>query len=180
MAKNVPTRDTGIATRTISEERHRRRNRKSTRDVVMMLSTRFSRVSSSDELMKRVASLATVTAVPGGSVGPRAASSSFTAFAVVTTLASLCLRTRMPMVGCSFSRTVLRGSGYSRATRATWERRTLPPPAVGTRRLRTSSMPANSPTRRTDSSRAFCRISPAGMSRFCALTTPSSAAVLTP
>ena len=41
-----PTRETGMATRTISEERQRRRNRKSTRAVVMMLSTRFSRVSS--------------------------------------------------------------------------------------------------------------------------------------
>ncbi len=61
IAKNVPTRDTGMATSTMSDERHRRRKRKSTRDVVMMLSTRFSRVSASDELMNSVASLATVT-----------------------------------------------------------------------------------------------------------------------
>ncbi len=111
IAKNVPTRETGMATRTISEERHRRRNRKSTSAVVMMLSTRFSRVSSRDELMNFVASLATVREVPGRSVGCSSTSSLFTRLAVSTTFASLCLRTMIPMEACVFSRTALLGVG---------------------------------------------------------------------
>ena len=111
IAKKVPTRDTGMAMSTMREDRHRRRNRKSTSDVVMMLSTRFRRVSARDEVMNTVASLAIVRDVPGGRVRPRAASSAFTTLAVVTTFASLCLRTKMPIVGRVFRRTDVTGSG---------------------------------------------------------------------
>ncbi len=111
IAKNVPTREMGIAISTMSDDLHRRRKRKSTRDVVMMLSTRLRRVSAREELMNTVASLATVIVMPVGRVFCRAVSSAFTVSAVVTTFASLCLRTKMPMVGREFSRTVSVGSG---------------------------------------------------------------------
>ena len=111
IAKKVPTSEMGIAISTIREDLQRRRKRKRTREVVMMLSTRFSRVSSSDELMKVVASLATASDVPGSIVCWRSERAALTRPAVSTTFASLCLRTKIPMDGRESIRTTWVDSG---------------------------------------------------------------------
>ncbi len=111
MAKNVPTREKGMAIRTMREDLHRRRKRKRTSEVVMMLSRRFSRVSSREELMKSVASAARLRCVPGASDAWMEESAFFTRVAVSMRFALLCLRTTIPMALFPFRRTERTGSG---------------------------------------------------------------------
>ena len=64
MAKNVPTREMGMATSTIREERHRRRKRNSTRDGGDDALHQVQAGLGEGGLMKVVASLATVSRRP--------------------------------------------------------------------------------------------------------------------
>ena len=95
--KKVAISEVGMATRTMRDERHSRRNRKSTRPVTAIPARRSRIVSERDDLMKVVSSEATTRDIPAGSVAVWTARAFMILFVTATTLASLALTTCRPI-----------------------------------------------------------------------------------